>query len=230
MVNIRSYGAGVITGLVSLSQGTCYWPDCEEPIVRFVNGRPVNNFETAHIRAANEGGQRYVGGMTDAERNDFQNLVLLCLVHHKIVDKLQPDDFSIETLETWKRTRETPGQAALRGLRGLTEDRLQEMIGESFQSFRSEFSEVLGRLEQIDREAANLLRPLINELAEARFHARFPDADTANTLAEAARKLGHLQDTAGILAGAADDLLGLQDTATVLTAAAKEFRTARQFM
>ncbi len=68
MVNIRNYGAGVITGLVSLSQGTCYWPSCEEPIVRFVDGRPVNNFETAHIRAANKGGRRYVEDMDDKER------------------------------------------------------------------------------------------------------------------------------------------------------------------
>ncbi len=114
MVNARTYGAGVITGLVSLSQGTCYWPDCEEPIVRFVEGRPVNNFETAHIRAANKGGRRYVEGMADEERNSFGNLVLLCLVHHKIVDKLQPDDFTIETLQNWKTIREAPGGGVAR--------------------------------------------------------------------------------------------------------------------
>jgi hypothetical protein len=94
---------------------------------------------------------------------------LLCLVHHKIVDKLRPDDFTIEALQNWKSTREAPGQAALRGLRDLTEERLQELISASFQSFKTEF-------ESVNLEAAKLLRPLINELVEARFHARFPDA------------------------------------------------------
>ncbi|WP_163570064.1 hypothetical protein [Fodinicola feengrottensis] len=83
MTNTRKYGAGVITGLVSMSQGLCYWPTCDQPIVRFVDGQPVNNFETAHIRAANKGGRRYVERMNDAERNGFTNLLLLCIVHHK---------------------------------------------------------------------------------------------------------------------------------------------------
>jgi len=101
---------------------------------------------------------------------------LLCLVHHKIVDKLRPDDFTIEALQNWKSTREAPGQAALRGLRDLTEERLQEMISASFQSFKTEFENALAQLESVNLEAAKLLRPLINELVEARFHARFPDA------------------------------------------------------
>lgn len=230
MVNIRNYGAGIITGLVSLSQGTCYWPGCDEPIVRFVDGRPVNNFETAHIRAANKGGRRYVGDMDDKERNSFSNLVLLCLVHHKIIDKLQPDDFTIETLQNWKSIREAPGQAALRGLRDLTEERLQELISASFQSFKTQFEDALAQLESVDLEAAKLLRPLIDELAEARFHARFPDEDTAALLVDAAHKLAHLEDSAGLLADAAANLAELKDVADMLNKAAGKLEQARQFM
>ena len=115
MVNECKYGRGVLPALSVLSRGACYRPSCDEPITRFVDGIPVNNFEIAHIRAANEGGRRYVEGMTDKERNSFDNLVLLCGVHHKI----RPDDFTVEELQDWKILREESGLAALRGLRGL---------------------------------------------------------------------------------------------------------------
>lgn len=230
MVNIRNYGAGVITGLVFLAQGRCYWPDCEERLVRFVGGTPVNNFETAHIRAANPGGRRYVQQMTDSERNAFTNLVLLCLVHHKIVDKIRPDDFTIETMQEWKQQREAAGHAALSGLQGLTEDRLQEMIGDSFQAFKGQFDDALGQLARVNEEAADLLRPLVAELAEARFQARFPDQDTATMLADAADQLVNLPDAAAVLYDAASKLDGLEGRAAILSRAAEQIQNASQFM
>jgi hypothetical protein len=224
MVNLRNYGAGVITGLVSLAQGTCYWPDCDERLIRLVDGAPVNNFETAHICAANPGGRRYVAGMTDAERNAFDNLILLCLVHHKIVDKIRPDDFTIETLRAWKVTREAAGHAALRGLRGLTEDRLQEMLTASLGTFRDQLDDALAELQHVNSNAADLLRPLINDLADAQLHHRLPDEDVATMLAGAAERLANLEDSAATLADAADKLANLEDNATTLADAAEDLR------
>ncbi|XVU26465.1 hypothetical protein ACQPZJ_05260 [Actinoplanes sp. CA-054009] len=176
----------------------------------------MNNFEIAHIRAANEGGRRYVPEMTDEERNSFDNLVLLCIVHHKIVDRIRPDEFSIEVLEAWKDNREGPGLAALRGLRGLTEDRLQDLITESFASVTAQIDEAVDRLSAIDAEAANLLRPLVAQLAESKFTSRYPDEDVAAMLLRAGQKLGHLQDSAATLRSAADKAAGLQDAAAAL--------------
>jgi hypothetical protein len=196
----------------------------------FVDGTPVNNFETAHIRAANDGGRRYVKDMSDEDRNGFDNLVLLCLVHHKIVDKIRPNDFSIQTLQAWKTTRESAGRAALRGLRGLTEARLQELIAESFTIFKAQFDDALARLESVDIEAARLLRPLIDELAEARFHARFPDEHIASMLADAANKLVNLENHADTLLTAANSLAGLEANAEALMEAADRIQSAQQFM
>jgi hypothetical protein len=209
--NERKYGRGVVPALSVLSQGTCYWPSCDEPITRFVDGIPVNNFEIAHIRAANEGGRRYVKDMTDEERNSFNNLVLLCGVHHKVVDKIRPNDFSIQELQDWKIMREGPGLAALRGLRGLTEDRLQELIAGSFAEVASQIDDAVDRLAAIDAEAADLLRPLVAQLAELKFSRWHPDEDVAGMLLRAGQKLGHLADTAPILASAADKTAGLGD-------------------
>ena len=210
MVNARKYQAGTVSALIALSQGTCYFPDCGEPIVRFVDGVPVNNFETAHVRAANSGGKRFDPSMDNEQRNEFSNLVLLCLVHHKWVDKIRPDDYPTATLLAWKHEREKGGLAGLQGLRDLTEEKLQLYIQRAFHVFTAELDDALNRLESINEDAAGLLRPLITELAESRYLLRGPDPDVVASLAKSARDLVHLQDTVKILGPIAQKRQGLR--------------------
>jgi hypothetical protein len=47
---------------------------------RKVDGKFKLALEIAHIRAAKQGGERYVASMTDEERNSFDNLIFLCTV------------------------------------------------------------------------------------------------------------------------------------------------------
>jgi hypothetical protein len=42
--------------------------------------------EICHIRARNEGGPRFDVTQSEGERHGFENLVLLCRRHHKMVD------------------------------------------------------------------------------------------------------------------------------------------------
>lgn len=123
----RDYTAGTRSALATLSQGTCYFPGCTEPTTKFIDGEPFNNFEICHIRDAKRG-NRYVEEMTDGERRAFSNLVLLCKPHHTLVDKTHPERFPISELARWKAEREGAAIAALQGLQGLTEERLEEMI------------------------------------------------------------------------------------------------------
>lgn len=127
MIRARDYSAGTRAALVALSKGTCYFPGCTSPVIRFLDGEPFVNYEIAHIRDANQG-NRYESNMTDDERRAFTNLVLLCKPHHTLVDKTHPERFSKEDLESWKRDREGDGLEALAGLSGLTEERLEELI------------------------------------------------------------------------------------------------------
>jgi hypothetical protein len=60
-----------------------------------------------------------------------------------MIDKLRPNDYSIEDLERWKSARETGGLAKLRGLDDLTEDRLQEMLAYSIKEARKEIRDML---------------------------------------------------------------------------------------
>jgi hypothetical protein len=69
----RNYSAGTPIALATLCNGTCYWPGCSEPVIVFVNNKPVNNLQIAHIHALESKGARYVEGMSDEELNSFDN-------------------------------------------------------------------------------------------------------------------------------------------------------------
>lgn len=128
MTGPRDYTAGTERALFDLAQGTCYYPDCSTPTIVFVEGVPVTNVQIAHIYGANPGSSRFEPSMSDEERASFDNLVLLCKPHHDLVDRIDPGRFPADVLKKWKTDREGPGIAALRGLRGLTESRLGEML------------------------------------------------------------------------------------------------------
>ena len=53
--------------------------------------------EFAHIRAANDGGERWLSSMSDEERNDIANIIVLCPNHHTIIDK-KDNGFTAEQL------------------------------------------------------------------------------------------------------------------------------------
>lgn len=94
----RNYSSGTVAGLLTLARGGCYWPGCNEPTVRMVQGDPVQNLQIAHIRALEDNGPRAITTWTEAERNHFSNLILLCNVHHKVVDGPRSGEFSIDLL------------------------------------------------------------------------------------------------------------------------------------
>jgi len=124
----RDYTAGTQRALYAFSATTCYFPDCTSKVIEFVNDEPVSNAEIAHLRGANPGSPRYDPEMTDDERRSFANLILLCKPHHSIVDRLHPDDYSVEVLATWKVDRERQAGIDAEALSGLTEDRLVDLM------------------------------------------------------------------------------------------------------
>jgi hypothetical protein len=54
--DLRKYTHGVRFALAALCGGTCYWPGCGEPVVRFVDDDPISNLQIAHIAGATPGG------------------------------------------------------------------------------------------------------------------------------------------------------------------------------
>ncbi|AHG20729.1 hypothetical protein Z042_14770 [Chania multitudinisentens RB-25] len=91
-----------IKRLFAMSGNTCAFPGCQLPIVESAG---VITGEICHIRAQSERGPRFDKNQTEDERHSFENLVLLCRHHHKIVDS-QPDVYSVEALQEIKVIRE----------------------------------------------------------------------------------------------------------------------------
>ncbi|MBV9140301.1 MAG: hypothetical protein JO115_05200 [Pseudonocardiales bacterium] len=153
--------------------------------------------------------------MSEAERKAFSNLILLCLVHHKRVDRTHPDDYTPEILHKWKSDREADGQDALAGLIRLTEDGLEKIIVEAFQTKQDQIIEILKPLEVRDKEAADLLREMMGELELFRESSVLFDPDSASKLYRASLYLAELNlaHTASKLTTAVSGLETLQRTA-----------------
>jgi hypothetical protein len=158
-----------------------------EPVIRFVDGDPVTNLQIAHIRAAEAGGPRYAD-VPREQRRAFSNLILLCHPHHTIVDKRRPQDFPARTLEKWKAEREQNHEVALNQLGNVTAEGLQEVFAQVLKDRDEKIQQALGRLEQSDAEAAQLLRGLVDEVADLR-QSRYLDSGVTENFARAADQL-----------------------------------------
>lgn len=96
--------------LFALSSNVCSFHDkrrpergaCEakmtDPNWKCVNG------EICHIEGERPGSARYRPDMTAIERHDYENLILLCPSHHKLIDDLEPGYFTVEILKGMKES------------------------------------------------------------------------------------------------------------------------------
>jgi hypothetical protein len=207
MTERRTYTKGTLMALITLSRGSCYFPSCGTPIIRFQDSEPVPNVQTSHIRALNKNGPRYDPTLTVEERNSFANLIFLCTMHHTWVDRLHSDDYPCEMLEEWKSEREAGGQGALIGLQNVTEESLQIMIADAFKQRNEIIEEALDELLVVNREAAGMLRGLFHDVSLMRRPAI--DEGTVIALDRASRELSRTLDEGVIntLDRAADRLL-----------------------
>src|SRR6266702_4842392 len=173
----RNYTSGDRAALIALSGASCYWPGCGEPLLKPVDRHYEIMLEIANIRGLKEGSARYDERMTDDERNAFANIIFLCRAHHITVDRREPHKYPVDVLLRWKSDRESEGEASLRGLRDLTEDRLLQMIVSAMAERDEQIRDTLARLEQKDAEAARVMRELLDELEQVRRHGSLLDPD-----------------------------------------------------
>lgn len=89
--------------LYAVSGNLCAFPRCPTPIVDPESG--VIIAEICHIRAFSPGGPRYDASLPEDERNAFENLILLCGVHHKIIDS-DVASYPVERLQEMKAAHE----------------------------------------------------------------------------------------------------------------------------
>ncbi len=88
--------------LFALSGNLCAFPGCSLPMVEATG---VVTGEICHIHARRSGGPRFAPDQTEKERQAFNNLILMCGPHHKVIDS-QPDIYSADVLREMKSVHE----------------------------------------------------------------------------------------------------------------------------
>jgi hypothetical protein len=103
-----SVSISVVKALFALSGNTCAYDGCEvklaDPAWTGVNA------DIAHICGERPGSPRFDPTMTDDERDDFDNLILLCPNHHRLIDALEPAIYTVEMLREMKHRHESRSQ------------------------------------------------------------------------------------------------------------------------
>lgn len=98
-----------IKRLFALSNNRCAFPECSLPIVE--DSGTVTGI-VCHIAARSKGGPRYNPEKSEEERHAFENLILMCSRHSKVIDS-EPKRFTVDLLRDIKNMRERDGSIEL---------------------------------------------------------------------------------------------------------------------
>lgn len=98
-----------IKRLFALSGNRCAYPKCALPIVE--NSGTVTGI-VCHIKARSKGGPRYDAKQPPDERHGFENLLLMCARHSKVIDA-EPKTYTVELLRELKALQEREGSIEL---------------------------------------------------------------------------------------------------------------------
>jgi hypothetical protein len=97
------------------SGNKCAFPGCDRDLVLEAEDEIVTDTivsQEAHIVARQPDGPRGVSDLTEEERDLYDNLLLLCLEHHKVVDD-DPTTWSVKRLHEIKSDHETRVREAM---------------------------------------------------------------------------------------------------------------------
>jgi hypothetical protein len=111
---LRSYKDLTLKLLWGRSAGRCAMPECRvELFAEATEYDPIVVIgEIAHVAAAADSGPRSAPELAPAQRNDYQNLILLCQNCHARIDG-QTGFYSVERLKNIKETHEAWVRASL---------------------------------------------------------------------------------------------------------------------
>lgn len=94
----------VIKTLFAVSCNVCAYPQCEEKLCD--PSWSQVNADICHIAGARPTSPRYDETMTEAMRHGYENLILLCPNHHRLIDRLEPHGHSTPQLQQIKADAE----------------------------------------------------------------------------------------------------------------------------
>ena len=103
----RSYSQKELRILYTRSGNVCAFPGCNQQLTQPASGNDdsVNTSDIAHIVADSRQGPRGREEMSEEDRSKNTNLILLCPIHHRIVDT-QRQTYSVAVLRQMKGDHE----------------------------------------------------------------------------------------------------------------------------
>ena len=81
--------------LFAVSGNQCSFPKCALPLVDAQSGKVTGKI--CHIKARNKNGPRYDHLQPEEERHEFSNLILMCPIHHDVIDS-DEKSYTVERL------------------------------------------------------------------------------------------------------------------------------------
>jgi len=90
--------------LFAVSGHRCAFPKCDVPLVDESSGKVTGKI--CHIKARKPDGPRYDPNQSDEEKDDFENLLLMCPLHHDIIDS-DPESYTVTRLKEIKDKHES---------------------------------------------------------------------------------------------------------------------------
>ena len=105
--SVRSYSDRTLKILFAMSMNQCAHPHCSQAVIQSKTSKSEAAVvgQIAHIYALSDDGPRGKSGLSDAERNQVENLILLCPTHHVVVDA-QHESYPAAALLKWKSQHE----------------------------------------------------------------------------------------------------------------------------
>jgi hypothetical protein len=89
--------------LFAVSGNRCAFPNCENSLVDAASGEVTG--EICHIKGDKTGSARYDPNQSEEERQGFGNLVLMCSIHHTVIDD-DVDSYTVARLHEIKAKHE----------------------------------------------------------------------------------------------------------------------------
>jgi hypothetical protein len=89
--------------LFALSGNRCAFTDCKNPLFS-ETGTLIA--DVCHIAGERPTAKRYDPDQTDKERHGFQNLICMCVNHHRVIDD-DPDAYTVSKLKEMKASHES---------------------------------------------------------------------------------------------------------------------------
>src|SRR5271157_5396723 len=93
-----------IKRLYAVSSNRCAFSKCPNTLVDEQSGKVTGRI--CHIKGEKEGSARYDEDQSEDERRSFDNLVLMCPIHHDVIDD-DTESYTVERLYQIKQTHES---------------------------------------------------------------------------------------------------------------------------